>query len=522
MIQTIENQRDEIFAHRDGPHPTTAKSSNENTQNNPKKSPTQSTHLSSHKNSLNDDLNHFSKTPLDEEAINNKSNNRHIIIANLDSSQNISNESNNKKEFVEKKRRRRNKCSYSNNRNKKSKKRINIQEIKQISQSNSNVTPIKDLNYENINSIKSPTMDLHEGKIKESDKNNEKENKRKNENNQNSKKKTKIDEKELIAKAEKMFMDKLNKEYSDEQYNKDLDMNLKEKKAQFMKENFPIMYRKDKYYLYTILLKKRRTQPINFIQPNTLSQDILESKKHQTLYLNEEPNKLESISSENSDYEKNENNEKKQKNNCSNSKNSSPIQKSQIKISNKSLDSEIISSINQTTNNNSNKSKKEVEQIKKNLTEPKQQVQKTNKKCGSGLSDTSPSEHEGKNTDSNQEEDIEKQNKHNNNDKELKYIKTFNLLPKQIWSCPKEKKDLDIEMFFDDCIQIWPFDECIYVKEIALEFLMKNKYSTSMCLKRIKDFVSFMKKRAEELNMSIINKNEKTVKKYSLRNTKST
>ena len=29
-----------------------------------------------------------------------------------------------------------------------------------------------------------------------------------------------------------------------------------------------------------------------------------------------------------------------------------------------------------------------------------------------------------------------------------------------------------------------------------------------------------MKKRAEELNMSIINKNEKTVKKYSLRNTK--
>ena len=521
MIQTIENQRDEIFSPKDNPHPTTVKSSNENTPNIPKKSPPQNTNLSSHKYSLNDDLNHFSKTPLNDEAIIIKSTNKNINISNIESSQNLSNEPNNKKEFVEKKRRRRNKYSYSNSRNKKSKKRINFQEIKQISQSNSNVTLIKDLNYENMNTIKSPIMDLHEGKIKENEKNNEKENKRKNENNQNSKKKTKTGKKELIA-NEKMFMDKINKEYSDDQYNKDLDMNLKEKKAQFMKENFPIMYRKDKYYLYTILLKKRRTQPNNFIQPNTLSQNILESKKHQTLYLNEEPNKLESISSENSDYAKNEINQKQQKNNCSNSKNSSPFQKSQIRISNKSLNSEIISSINQTNNNN-NKTKKEVEQIKKNLTEPKQQVQKTNKKCCSGLSDTSPSEHEGKNLDSNQEEDIEKQNKQNKyNDKELKYKKTFNLLPKQIWSCPKEKNDLDIEIFFDDCIQIWPFDECDYVKEIALEFLMKNKYSTNMCLKRIKDFVSFMKKRAEELNFPIINKNEKTVKKYSLRNTKNT
>ena len=94
------------------------------------------------------------------------------------------------------------------------------------------------------------------------------------------------------------------------------------------------------------------------------------------------------------------------------------------------------------------------------------------------------------------------------------------MLPKHIWSLPKDKIDLDIEMFYDDCIQIWPHNQCIFVKEIALEFLMKNNYSTELCLKRIKDFVSFMKKRAEELNISIINKNEKTVKKYSLRNTK--
>ncbi len=38
-----------------------------------------------------------------------------------------------------------------------------------------------------------------------------------------------------------MFKERINKEYSDEQYNKDLNINLKEERAQFMKENFPIM-----------------------------------------------------------------------------------------------------------------------------------------------------------------------------------------------------------------------------------------------------------------------------------------
>ena len=136
------------------------------------------------------------------------------------------------------------------------------------------------------------------------------------------------------------------------------------------------------------------------------------------------------------------------------------------------------------------------------------------------MSDTSPSEHDAKNSDLNHLiDEIEEQNKTNNN-KGMQYKKTYNLLPKQIWSFPKEKTELDIEMFYDDCIQIWPFNECTFVKEIALEFLMKNNYSTSICLKRIKDFVSFMKKRAEELNISILNKNEKTVKKYSLRKSK--
>jgi hypothetical protein len=76
-----------------------------------------------------------------------------------------------------------------------------------------------------------------------------------------------------------------------------------------------------------------------------------------------------------------------------------------------------------------------------------------------------------------------------------------------------------VEKFFDDCIQIWPFDECCFVKEIALEFLMKNNYDMEKCLKKKKEFVYFMKKRAEELDFPIISESIKTVKKYNLRKT---
>jgi hypothetical protein len=76
-----------------------------------------------------------------------------------------------------------------------------------------------------------------------------------------------------------------------------------------------------------------------------------------------------------------------------------------------------------------------------------------------------------------------------------------------------------VEKFFDDCIQIWPFDECCFVKEIALEFLMKNNYDMEICLKKKKEFVYFMKKRAEELDFPIISESIKTIKKYNLRKT---
>jgi hypothetical protein len=512
MIQTIENQRDEIFNIKEGPHSPTVKSSNENTPNPQKKYPQVVEKISLPKIRPKIDVNAFCKTIDNNKPVNNKSTGENIAMNGISSSQNSIKEQNNKKDFIEKKRRRRNKCSYSYNRNRKSKKRSTNN---QINQSGSKAMINIDLIYENINKNKSPTNELDEFKENQDKTVIEIGNKPQKENNQNNKKKSKIDEKELIARAEKTLKERINKEYSDEQYIKDLDMNLKEKRAQFMKEHFPIMYTKDKYYLYTVLLKNRRMQPINFIQPNSLSQMIQDSQRLQTLYLNEELEPPENISSENSDDDKIQKTKNK---NIQTSKNNRSNQKSQIK--NKSKQStyvEIIPSFNQIINN-SNKSKKEVEQIKQNLTDPKQPIQENNKKYGGGLSDTSPSEHDVKNSDLHLMYEIEEQNELNNNG--IKFKKTYNLLPKKVWSFPKNDSNLDIEKFYDDCIQIWPFTECIFVKEIALEFLMKNNYSTTICLKRIKDFVSFMKKRAEELNISILNKNEKTVKKYSLRKSK--
>ena len=392
---------------------------------------------------------------------------------------NLSAKPKDKKDFTEKKRRRRNKCSYSSKRPKKPKNKITIPPLINLSKKNdSNPLPPPPEQSQNLllpefhsssGAIKfDPTVD-----------------KTQIENNQTSKKKQKISEKEIIANAEKEFMEKLNQEYSDEEYKNDMDKILKQEKELFMQKNFPIMYRKDKYYLYNKLLNKRRTQPIHFINPNLLSNSLQESKKLQTLYLNEEPEKIELNTSDNMEEEKNNQNTPKQ-------------------------------------NSENNTEEEQLEHIKKNLSETElknknrdnkfisNQKNSINKKRNAGMSDTSPSEHDIKNSNS---EDGDKIGG-------LKFKKLYNTLPKHVWSMPEDEKELDVDLFYDDCIQIWPFNECTFVKEIALEFLMKNDYSTDVCLKRLKDFVTFMKKRADELNISILNKNEKTIKNYSLRKTK--
>ena len=389
---------------------------------------------------------------------------------------NLSAKPKDKNEFTEKKRRRRIKCSYSSKRQKKPKNKITIPPLINLSKKNdiSPLTPAPEqptnLMLSEFNSSSGaikfdPSVDVV-----------------RNENIQTAKKKQKISEKERIANAEKEFMDKLNQEYSDEQYKNDMDKILKEEKELFMQKNFPIMYRKDKYYLYNKLLNKRRTQPIHFINPNLLSNSLQESKKLQTLYLNEEPEKIELNTSDNIDEEKNNQNSQKQ-----NSENNT--EEEQLEHIKKNL--------SETDMKNKNRDNKFMSNQKNNI----------NKKRNTGMSDTSPSE-----------------NNQNSEDGDkisgLKFKKLYNTLPKHVWSMPEDEKELDVELFYDDCIQIWPFNECTFVKEIALEFLMKNDYSTDVCLKRLKDFVTFMKKRAGELDISILNKNEKTIKNYSLRKTK--
>ena len=516
MIHTIGNQKDEIFDSREGPHSTIEKSSNENTPNMSNQSPPSKSLISIPPISSKNNSNQIMNSAKDNKTINNKSDDKSTKLNTINSSQNSNKDSINVKDFIEKKRKRRNKCSYSNSRNKRSKKKLNTQQINQL---RDKITPNKDMNIQKIKNNPPEDCSKDETQAKESDKTsqiNAKAQKETNESSQKSKRKAKNEEKELLANAEKVFMENINKQYSDEQYIKDLDLNLKEERAQFMKENFPIMYRKDKFYLYTILLKKRRTQTINFILPKNLSESIKESKKIQTLYESEEPEKIVHCLSDNSVDEKNIKTKSKDISiaqitaiNCKNQNKDNHKQ---------SMDTEIISSLCKKSKNNT-KLKKEVEQIKQNLTETKKTTQDKNKKCGTVLSETSPSEHDAKNSDMNQDnDDIEGQNKTSNYG--IKFKKTYNLLPKHIWSYPSHKSELNIEAFYDDCIQVWPFNECIFVKEIALEFLMKNNYDTNICLDHIKDFVFFMKKRAVELDFSLINKNEKTVKKYCLRNPK--
>ena len=109
MLQTIENQGDENYNPKEGPHSTSAKSSNENTPNIPKKSLQLNTKISMTKIQSKNDINQIGKYTSVNKAFNNKSKEGNIIIIDANISQNSNDEQNNKKDFIEKKRRRRNK-----------------------------------------------------------------------------------------------------------------------------------------------------------------------------------------------------------------------------------------------------------------------------------------------------------------------------------------------------------------------------------------------------------------------------
>ena len=484
MIQSIEKHKEEISTLIEDSHSSICISPSETISKVQKKSPPFIQNSPGESIPIKYNIKIRNNISTNDENINNKSEEKNYNSTHSSSGSNSINESNDKKDFLEKKRkRRRNKCSYSN---KKGNKKASSQKIyKTLDLDDIYLQQIKDNEKQEKNNnlvINEKPEKTKTGKKCPQSKS------------ESCKKKSKPTQKELIAMAQKSFMEKIDKEYSDEQYNIDLSLTLKDQKAQFMKEHFPIMFRKDKYYLYTVLLKKRRTFPINFIQPKTLSQSIKESQKLQVLY-------------ENEDLELHEQGIKEDEKDAKNSPQQIDLEKSLAKRKPKSKTKvvEIITLESETNevNKNNNFSKKntstknETPKIKQNLSLSQQNI------C-TLLSDTSSSEIEVITEDKNK----------------INFKKTYNLLPKKVWSVPDDSKNIDIEQFYENCIQIWPFSECTFVKEIALEFLMINNYSTEVSLKRIKEFVLFMKKRASELDISIHNKNEKTVKKYSLRMTK--
>lgn len=311
----------------------------------------------------------------------------------------------------------------------------NIINIKQDENLNNNIKIFKNDNIKNSNKIfinkeikenkeKNNTSPKEENKLKETDTNNIN-NKKPNEFRRKKKKSNYTTEKELQIAYEKKFLENINKNYSDKEYEEDIKQCLKDKKKKFMKENFPIMFQKDKFYLYSILPKKRLASKEYYIEPEFFDK-----------------NKI--------------------------------INNFDTYVTN----NELIS--NEQKKDNKNKIFK-ISKIKKN--------------------------NKNDNLLNLANEEI---------DDEIK--ERFDLEPKKVWSLKKDIK-INIDDFFEDCTQIWPFDECCFVKEIALEFLMKNNYSIKYCFDNIKEFIFFMKKRAKELDFPLISESVKTIKRYHLRKT---
>ena len=311
----------------------------------------------------------------------------------------------------------------------------NIINIKQDENLNNNIKIFKNDNIKNSNKIfinkeikenkeKNNTSPKEEKKLKETDTNNIN-NKKSNEFRRKKKKSNYTTEKELQIAYEKKFLENINKNYSDKEYEEDIKQCLKDKKKKFMKENFPIMFQKDKFYLYSILPKKRLASKEYYIEPEFFDK-----------------NKI--------------------------------INNFDTYVTN----NELIS--NEQKKDNKNKIFK-ISKIKKN--------------------------NKNDNLLNLANEEI---------DDEIK--ERFDLEPKKVWSLKKDIK-INIDDFFEDCTQIWPFDECCFVKEIALEFLMKNNYSIKYCFDNIKEFIFFMKKRAKELDFPLISESVKIIKRYHLRKT---
>ena len=329
----------------------------------------------------------------------------------------------------------------------------------------------------------------------------------------NSKKKKKersLNEKELQILYEQKFLENINKEYSDKEYEIDMNECLKDKKLKFMKDNFPIMFQKDKYYLYSILPKKRQASKQYFIEPNYFQNLVNENiyNNYDILY-----NDYELFFKENTNKIITDNYLNILYNNIN--KNSENINQGFLNENNENIsnnNNEIINNynipniidINENIKNNYKYNKNKNKFIKNKI-----KIFRIFKSKKLFKNNSFP--------EINKQIINENNCKINNNNIDLIIKEKFSLIPRKVWSLENNK--INIDKFFDDCIQVWPFDECCFIKEISLEFLMKNNYNTQLCLEKLKEFVYFMKKRAKELDFPIINKNIKTIKRYNLRKT---
>ena len=331
----------------------------------------------------------------------------------------------------------------------KDKNNINFKQVDNINNNNNNIKILKNDNIKNSNKNinnnekNNITNKKEEHKEEEKEKENQINKATKEIHRRKKKKSSYATEKELQIAYEKKFLENINKNYSDKEYEEDIKQCLKDKKKKFMKDNFPIMFQKDKFYLYSILPKKRLSSKEYYIEPEFFNKN--KNRTNFETYFN--------------NYELNSIKEAKD-----------------VNYSDKK-----IFKIFKTKKLNKNN----------NLL-----FDKNNNKLINNFNDN-----------------IQKDGYNLEKEKEKVVLE-----PRKVWSLKKEK-EINIDEFFEECTQIWPFDECCFIKEIALEFLMQSNYSIKYCLENLNEFIFFMKKRAKELDFPIISESVKTIKKYHLRKT---
>ena len=328
----------------------------------------------------------------------------------------------------------------------KDKNNINFKPVDNI---NNNIKILKNDNIKNSNKNinnnekKNITKEEHKEEEKEKEKENIINNKTKEIHRRKKKKSSYTTEKELQIAYEKKFLENINKNYSDKEYEEDIKQCLKDKKKKFMKDNFPVMFQKDKFYLYSILPKKRLASKEYYIEPEFFDKNINKTN-FETCFNNYELNSIKEAKDVNYTDKK-------------------------------------IFKIFKTKKLNKNN----------NLL-----FDKNNNKLINNCNDN-----------------IQKDEYNLVKEKEKVLFE-----PRKVYTL-KNEKEINVDEYFEECTQIWPFDECCFIKEIALEFLMQNNYSIKYCLDNLKDFIFFMKKRAKELDFPIISESVKTIKKYHLRKT---